>query len=335
MNVLITGATGLIGSSIVEVLTSKRNGNVKLFGLASREVSKLSGTDEFFRVDITNPENFSVLDSIRQLDVVIHSAGLAHQFKKIKSESFFKVNVEGTKNVLEFALRKSVKHFIHISSVSVYGVGGKAGERKTKIEEEQSCFPESAYALSKFKAEETAIDFCRRNNIALTVLRMATVIGEGDRGNVKRLIEAIDQRKFIMVGTGDNYKTLIYKKDAAKVCRVILEKKDLSKRETEIFNIAAEPIRMKYIIETVRTTLGKKKSVIFVPLILARLPLKILARLIPLSGIGSLSETLEKWTSDEMFANDKIKQKYSFAPETSVLEAIERETDYYLKSQKC
>lgn len=335
MNVLITGATGLIGSSIVEELISKDNGSLKVYGLASREVSGFSGTDEFFCVDMTNPENFSVLDSIRQLDAIIHTAGLAHQFKKPESERFFQVNVEGTKNVLEFALRKSVKHFIHISSVSVYGIGGKIGERKTKIEEEQPCFPKGVYALSKFKAEKTAIDFCRRNNIALTILRMATVIGEGDRGNVRRLIEAIDQKKFIMIGTGENYKTLIYKKDAAKACRVVLEKKDLSERETEIFNIAAEPIRMKRIVETVTAALGKKKSVIFVPLILARLPLKILAGLIPSSKIGSFSETLEKWTSDEMFANDKIKQKYSFEPDTSVLEAIERETDYYLINQKC
>ncbi len=330
MDILVTGATGFVGRAIVEELSAGKFNNQKIYSFGRREPVKPVKLPNFSAVDITNPETFLSVESLNNIDVIIHSAGLAHQFQNLVRGKFLQVNVEGTKNILDFAKRTSVKHFILISSVSVYGYENV----KRKIDEAEPCYPKGEYALSKLKAEETAVKFCRENNIALSILRLATVIGEDDRGNVSRLIEAIDKRRFLMIGTGENYKTLIYKRDVAKACRIILEKKDVTNKAVEIFNIAGEPIRMRYIVEKISESLTKKSPKFFIPLKLIYPPLNLFAKVFPSERLKSLTETLKKWTTDEIFSNEKIKQKYFFAPETSISEAIEREVACY-KNQRC
>lgn len=334
MDILVTGATGFVGRAIVEELSASKFNNRKIYSFGRRESVKSVKLPNFSAVDITKPETFSSVENLSKIDVIIHSAGLAHQFQNPVGGKFLQVNVEGTKNILDFAGRKSVGHFILISSVAVYGNENENENIKRKIDEAEPCNPKSEYALSKLKAEETAVKFCRENNIALTILRLATVIGEDDRGNVARLIEAIDKKRFLMIGTGENYKTLIYKRDAAKACRIILEKKDVSNKASEIFNIAGEPVQMRYIVEKISESLTKKSPKFFIPLKLIYPPLNFFAKVFPSERLKSLKETLKKWTTNEIFSNEKIKQKYFFAPETSISEAIEREVICY-KKQRC
>lgn len=337
MNIFVTGATGLVGGAIVEELFLNKPKNWEIYPLGSRQVKNKSEAANFLKVDVTDLESFSALENLGSPDIVIHAAGLAHRFQNADKEKFLKVNVEGTKNILRFAAGKGVRHFILISSVSVYGIENelKASGNLKKIGEQEPCFPKGEYAKSKLMTEKEAIKICREKNIALTILRLATVVGEGDRGNVARLIKAIDQKKFLMIGKGDNYKTLIYKKDVARACRSILEKKDLNEREIEIFNVAAEPVRMREIVKIISAALEKKQTGFFVPFGLINQPLKILSKLFPRKKIKSFAETLNKWTSNEIFESEKIKQKYSFEAKTAVSEAITREVDFYIKKQKC
>lgn len=335
MEILVTGATGFVGGAIVEELAAANNAwKIHCFG--SRESKNFSKLQNFYKVDITNYKNLSVLKAPVKLDAVIHSAGLAHQFERTERGEFFKVNVEGTRNILRFAESRLVEHFVLISSVAVYGSDLKNGQEKSfqKFDENVLCRPQGEYAESKLQAEEEAVKFCREKDISLTILRLATVIGEGDRGNVARLIEAIDKDRFLMIGKGENYKTLIYKKDAARACRMILEKRKLSEKGFEILNVAAEPVRMKYIVEKITENLTKKPLKIFIPFSFVFALLRIFAAVFHSEKIQFWQETLKKWAADEIFSNELLRRKYSFVPETSISEAIKREVSFY-KKQKC
>ena len=337
MEILVTGATGFVGRAIIEELISRKNNNWKIYSFGNRQNTDIQELPNFSRVDITDSDSFLNEKHIKKLDVIIHSAGLAHQFQKAKNGEFLRVNVEGTRNILDFAAKKSITHFILISSVSVYGYQNKsaADGNLKKIDETEPCLPKGEYAISKLKAEEIAIKFCLENDIALTILRLATVIGEEDRGNVSRLIKAIEQKRFLMIGKGENYKTLIYKKDAARACRVLLEKREVSEKEVEMLNVAAEPVQMKYITENIYKSLNKKPSKIFLPFKLIQRSVKLFSVLFPSGKIKPFLETLNKWTSNEIFSSGKIEQKYLFKPETTISEAIEREVNFYIKEQKC
>ena len=328
MKILITGASGFIGREIVRVFSKT---NFELICLSSRNASKNRDdfeTDNFFRADITDVDSLEVLSEIKQIDVVIHAAGLAHQSKGEPKEEFWRVNVAGTENICNLAVASRAEHFILISSVSVYGNSGKeTGE----IDEKSVCHPGGFYAESKLEAERIARKICAENELPLTILRSATVIGEGDRGNVARLIESIDRQRFIWVGNGENRKSLIYKNDVAKACLKILERRD---GETEIFNLTAQPVKMSEIVSIIAEALGKKVPKFSIPAEFFKTLLVSGAWMSGAKKIDALLETLEKWLSEDAYSGKKLEQFYRYVPETSVREAIEREVLWYSRQKE-
>ena len=228
MKVLVTGTTGLVGKAIVQELLKQKYEVIELAGRRG-STEKLSGG--FFRADISRKEDLKILESLENVEAIIHSAGLAHQFGKIEESLFEQINVLGTRNVAELGAILKIKHFILISSVAVYGKG-KGEADSVAVDEEIECRPEGVYARSKFEGEIVAREICGEKRIPLTILRLATVIGEDDRGNTARLVRAIDKKRFFWIGKGKNLKSLIYKKDVAGACLAVIEKK---KTETEIF----------------------------------------------------------------------------------------------------
>ena len=190
MRVLVTGAKGFVGKAIISALSQSRI-EIVMLDLPPARADIPPG--HFFGVDITNEVELGYFSSIGGIDAVIHAAGLAHQFGVVTREKFWRVNVDGTENAARLAVRLNAKGFILISSVSVYGKVGQEGSERTGT---SACHPEGLYAESKYESENAARRVCEKHGIDLIVLRLATVIGEGDAGNVSRLIKAVDKRKF-------------------------------------------------------------------------------------------------------------------------------------------
>ncbi len=329
MKILVTGATGFVGKAIVKELLQKR---FDIYCLGNSEAKNKTDLPNFYRADIRNYETLRRLEQLKEIDAIVHTAGLAHQFGKIKEEDFWNTNVEGTKNTCLLAVKLNVKHFILISSVAVYGKKilekgrPEAPKNIDLIDESYICEPDSIYARSKFESEKAAREICEREKIPLTILRPATVVGEGDRGNVSRLIKAIDKSRFLWLGSGENYKSLIYKGDVARACRIVLNKK---KEETEIFNLTAEPLKMSEIVGQIALSLKKKIPKFSFSVELLRKLFQVNENVFRFKKIEKLSDTVEKWLSEEVFSGEKIKEEYGFYAETPIVEAINREVEFY------
>lgn len=325
MRILITGANGFVGRTLVSKL-SKSHGELILL---DRPGAFTSGTDvpedgKFYEANIAVHNSLQRIE-IDDVDAVIHAAGLAHQFGKVTKEDFWKINVEGTENVAKLAVRLKAKHFILVSSVSVYGKGEKGDSLRT---EETPCRPEGFYAESKFESEVVAKRVCEQNGIDLTILRLATVIGEGDAGNVSRLIRAIDRRRFYWIGRGANRKSLLYKGDVAKACMAVLTE---AGRGTQIFNVSSEPATMREIVSYIEDALGKNAPRLGLPPGLLRVGFAVNSKTFGIGKIKRVSETVEKWLSDETFSAEKLKNAYGFESQTSIREAIRLEVEWYLE----
>jgi nucleoside-diphosphate-sugar epimerase len=325
MRILITGANGFVGKTLVSEL-SKSHGKLILLdrpGTLTDETA-LPDSAEFYGANIADPNSLEKIQ-IEDVDALIHAAGLAHQFGKVTKEDFWKINVEGTENVAKLAARLKVRHFIFISSVSVYGKGERGDSLRT---EETPCCPEGFYAESKLESEFVAKRVCEENGIDLTILRLATVIGEGDAGNVSRLIRAVDRRRFYWIGGGANRKSLLYKRDVAKACMAVLEG---GGRGTQIFNVSGEPATMREIVSFIEDALGKKAPPFGLPPGLVRAGFAVNSKTLGIGKIVRVGETVEKWLSDETFSAEKLKHVYGFEAQTSIREAIRREVEWYLE----
>jgi nucleoside-diphosphate-sugar epimerase len=336
MKVLVTGANGFIGKEIVTELTLNKLDVTELYGnqqFVNNELQNLTNADNIFYADISKYNNLKQLEQIKNVDAVIHSAGLAHQFSEIENKRFTEVNITGTKNVLDLALKLHTRHFILISSTAVYGIKNNASNSRHEIpvvDESAVCFPETVYAESKLEAERIAGEFCIKNNIALTILRLAPVIGESNKGNVARLIETIDKRRFIWIGDGQNLKSLLYKNDVARACIKVLNEK---KNGVEIFNLAAEPIRMKEFVTFISQSLGKNIPAFKIPIFFTKIGFFINSKILKSTKINRLEKTFEKWLSEDVYSTKKIELTYNFQTATTIQKGIEKQVGHYLKTK--
>ncbi|MBO9668446.1 MAG: NAD-dependent epimerase/dehydratase family protein, partial [Bdellovibrio sp.] len=132
MKILVTGATGFIGSKFVEEY--------------SRDFSIQTASVRDSNIDPAIFEN---------VDAVVHLSGLAHQMKGAPDEAYFKANFELTRDLARIAKAKGVKHFIYISTAHVFGKQGELGPSVAPLNEATPCHPSEAYGQSKLMAEQT------------------------------------------------------------------------------------------------------------------------------------------------------------------------------------
>ena len=325
MKILVTGATGFIGKEIVSKLVFN---NHQVIGIARDSIDKQHeiGTKiELIKTDITNNDDVLKLLNLKNIDSVIHCAGLAHQFGKVEAGIFEKVNVEGTENIARLAGKLNINHFILISSTAVYG------RHKNEVKETTECRPETDYAKSKLISEEVCREVCEKNDTPLTIFRLAPVLGEKGIGNVPRLIGAINKRRFLWIGDGSNKKSLIYVEDVADACLKLLISK---KNKTEIFNLASEPIEMRKLVSIISESLKKTVPKASIPVIIPDIIFKLNSKILKSGFIENLSKTIEKWLSDDIYSADKIKIEYGFQPETSVEMAVNKQCQWFLNKTK-
>jgi dihydroflavonol-4-reductase len=179
--ILVTGGTGFLGAYIIRELLNKgysvraiRRKNT-LPGYIPREILERA---EWVEGDILDV--ISLQDAMEGIDSVIHSAAVVSFVKKDR-EAMYQVNVEGTANVVNIALEKKLRRFIHISSVAALGRTAKGGHVNEEKKWEESKV-NTHYAKSKQKAE---LHVWRGISEGLegVILNPSTILGYGDWNN--------------------------------------------------------------------------------------------------------------------------------------------------------
>lgn len=307
MKVIVTGATGFVGGALIAEFAAR--------GFETIAVGGPSSSDAAHSIDVGDRAAVKHLAKEKGVDAIVHAAGIAHRFGGVSGEEFHRVNVRGVENVAEVAIELGVKHFLLLSSTLVYG------RRKDirPVEESDECRPVDAYGRSKLEGEFAARRVCGSAGIALTVFRPAPIIGEASKGNFARLIRAIDRRRFVWVGHGDNFKSVVYVGDVARAAGEVLAEHASGAR---FFNISADAVRMKDIVNAIAAKLGRRIPSVHVPAAPVRAALSFSSR---------LRATLETWLSDDVYANDSLLDASGFKPDTPLDTAVGREVEYYLK----
>lgn len=321
INALVTGANGFLGRAILSrLLTSGVSVRATDLGAASG-----ASDIEYRKADITRAEELKPV--LENATTVIHVAGLAHIFSPDASsvEKFRQINEIGTANVTSAASAAGVGHLILISSVSVYGPYTQG-----MYDENTPCSPVGPYALSKYNAELRAIEIAREAGMALTILRLATLYGEGDPGNVGRLMRMLDRGRFLWIGDGSNRKSLLYKGDAARACMAVAER-PVSGIST--YNVSAFSCTMREIVDGIADALGKHTFPVRVPASLALLLSRHLSR-IPNHRMACLHQTVKKWLAEDVYDTRRFEEAYGFQTKTSLKDGLQREVDWYRQNQQ-
>ncbi|MFA5951600.1 MAG: NAD(P)-dependent oxidoreductase [Hyphomicrobium sp.] len=175
MRVLVTGVSGFVGGALGSYM--RADAGHRVVGL-SRRAPCAGAADEFHAVDLAA----TIPDDLGRFDVVVHAAALASPFAR--PAVFQRNNVEATANILEFARRTRVPHFVFISSGSVfYAPGDQLGITETTP---LPATPINAYAASKREAEALV----NSSGLHALILRPRAVYGVGDTVLFPRILRA-------------------------------------------------------------------------------------------------------------------------------------------------
>jgi len=222
---LVTGADGFIGKLLVERLRKE--------GIDYRALVR---PDE----DLLKPK--TLITATKNIDIVIHLAGITHAFDK---SLYKKVNAEGTKNLIAACRKNEVNKIIYISTRAISPLGGP-------------------YSVSKIEAEEAV----KNSSITFTILRLAEVYGGNKNKGIEHLAGMIKKLPAIpIIGSGNYRLQPVYVKDV--IDAIILASRQ-DKANFKTYNIAGPDVfSYNDLVRAICKQLNLKRRLIHIPVIFA------------------------------------------------------------------
>lgn len=177
-SVLITGASGYLGSSFIGEYGEQYG--VERFSLRYQSLKNID---------------------FQRFDRILHCAGIVHRGENVSADEYFRVNVAYPLELAKLSKANGVRHFLFISSVSVYGP-------IEYIDDNSVCNPVTKYGKSKLEAEQRLLDL-HDERFTVTVLRVPMIYGPLAPGNIQSIIKILKFSPLIPLGNISNRRSFI------------------------------------------------------------------------------------------------------------------------------
>lgn len=212
MRALVTGGTGFIGSHLIYELL-EQGYDIRVLRRNTSNIALLQDKKISFVVgDLSEKE--SLIKACKQVDVVFHVAALPRDWGSKKT--FFAINFDGTKNLLDACVQNKVPRFVFMSSAAVYGFP----KTQQPLTEKHQKNPTKKYGESKLYAEDFLWDCGKKHDITVSAIRSPLVIGPRDHLITLFLIKALQQGKLFYVGDGNQKISISDGRDVAHCLRL-------------------------------------------------------------------------------------------------------------------
>lgn len=195
MNLLITGATGYVGSSFLRMYADKYD--IRTFSMVRDDLKLLS---------------------LQKVDAVLHCAALVHQSKPLPYEKYEAVNTTYPLQLANMAKAQGVSHFVYISTIAVYG------SNQTQVDEKTECLPTTFYAQSKLKTERQ-LQTLNDDNFTVSIVRPPMIYGKGAPGNMATLASMARLIRLLPFSRAENRRNFVYIGNLLNIIDTILTSK--------------------------------------------------------------------------------------------------------------
>jgi UDP-glucose 4-epimerase len=308
---LVTGARGFLGFALVERLV--KEGEV-VRGLVRPSPGSPAGSREVAG-DLL--DEASLARAVEGCTTVFHLAGKAHDLSASADAEFERTNVEGTANLLRAAERARVRTVVFVSSVKAMGEGGDAC-----LDEDSPAEPATPYGRSKLVAERLVEEFGPRTGAHVAVLRLPLVYGAGLKGNLLRMLQAIDRGTFPPLPAIPNKRSLASVEDVTNALLLAARLPAAAGRRylvTDGVAYSSGGIR-----DAMRAAFGKPPVRRNMPMPLLSFAARIGDAATALTGRAMPfdSRGLEKLTGSAWYSNARIRRELGFEPATNLREAL-------------
>jgi len=330
MKILITGATGFIGSHLTKEL--HRQGypcrclvrNIK----KATKIFKDYEDIEFMVGDITKPETLSGIE--KNIDFVFHLAAHGHvaaNSKKVYNE-FLRTNVDGTNNLIKHCLKGQIKKFIHFSSTAAVGL-----IPDVIVDENTKPNPQTPYQKSKLKSEKVVKKYMETENFPAIILRPCMVYGPGGYGEFYKFVKLVKIGIMPKIGFKKKLTPIVYIDDVIQACLKIM---NTSIVEETYFICGEKSYPFDDIIKYIKKSLGSNKILVYVPNFIALLVGSLLehfamfSKRTPLATKKNIKSTL----SNRVFSIEKAKVDFKYKPVIKLEKGCEETINYFKQNKE-
>ncbi|HWU61110.1 MAG TPA: SDR family oxidoreductase [Ensifer sp.] len=196
MKVLVTGANGFVGRSLVEEFRVRGHEVVAATRGAAENAVAVG--------DLDGATDWTL--ALQGCDAVVHTAARVHQMKEQAADAealYRRTNVEATLNLARQAVAAGVRRFIFLSSIKSMGEAGRFSETTP-------CRPEDAYGRSKHEAEQALLTLSAETGLEVVILRLPLIYGAGVKGNFRSLMGVVKKGMPLPLGAVRNVRSLLY-----------------------------------------------------------------------------------------------------------------------------
>ncbi|PLY14727.1 MAG: hypothetical protein C0631_09380 [Sedimenticola sp.] len=253
-SVLVTGATGFVGRRLVDALLQV-GAKVSLLTRQDRETAELSDASEVsvFHGDLTTGDGLD--QACAGVDTIFHLASysMPHEYEGVEEDDrHFDVTVTGTRNLLQSAKTAGVGQVVFASTV-------RAADDFSEL---------NNYGRAKLQAEQLLLDAAEDSDLKVSVLRFPVIYGSVKRGNIFRMMTAIDRGRFPAIPEFHNRRSMIHRDDAVTA---LIQSACSEKTSGRVFVVTdGESYSSRRIYLSIRAALGKAPSSLYIPVLILR-----------------------------------------------------------------
>ncbi len=324
----ISGICGFVGSHLAIELV--KNG-LNVIGIDITKDTKnpeLKRLIEKGKVKIYNGDLIDYdFKNIPNADYVYHTASKVTYWGN--EEEFNRINANGTKKVIDYAIRSKSKVFLYFSSTAVYGF---AGYINRKEEDEKKPF-NNPYCLSKLKAEELVKEFCPKNNINYIIIRPGNVFGPYDFTSSFEVYKHIKKGKLPLIDGGRYKNCFVYVENLAKGAYKASITENAYNKDYNITD--GTEFTLRDYVKCVENNIRPLKTQKSYPRFLAKptaIVCETLFKLLKSKKAPLISKfVVYQHAKDYHFTIEKAKQSFGYEPVVKIEEAIKKTCDWFNK----
>jgi nucleoside-diphosphate-sugar epimerase len=259
LTVLVTGATGLLGSHLVDLLV-ERGERPRVLVRPGEPTNGLANVDVCWG-DMADRAGLE--DAVSRVDCVLHCAARTGPWGP--EAEYEETNVRGLRTLVDVALQAGVRRFVHVSSITVHGNSAGDGADETaplRVEP-------NPYSRSKVAGERILEELIRERGAPVTIVRPGWIYGPRDAASFSRFAAMIERGRMVLVGSGRNHVPLIFVRDAARGVLLAAESDQAVARSYLL--VSDEPVTQHDYLSAIAAELGVPPPRVHIPYHLAML----------------------------------------------------------------